>query len=101
MKIETHEGTLTLRGTVKEQDLSTLRDTLSNALEADTVRHLDLSPLRACDIYLLQLVATALSEAQTRGRAWSVAWSKGARALATKVGLEPHIAPYETAEVTS
>lgn len=95
MKIETHENTLTLRGTVKEPDLTKLRDVLSEALAADAVRHVDLSLLRATDVYLLQLVATALGEARTRGRAWSVAWSSGARELAMKVGLEPHIAPFE------
>jgi ABC-type transporter Mla MlaB component len=101
MKIETHEDTLMLRGTVKEQDLPKLRDALSAALAESTVYHLDLSALRAADVYLLQLVATALGEARARERACSVTLSTGARELATKVGLEPYLAPFERTEVAS
>jgi len=101
MKIETNERALSLRGTVKDQDLPKLREVLIEALTSDSVGHLDLEPLRSVDVYLLQLVAVALSESATRGRSWTLGLPRVGRELASKVGLEPHLSPFLREKVSA
>lgn len=94
MKLEDHDGTLTFRGTIKDRDLERLRDELAARIDAGTLQALDLSAVRAFDVYLLQLLAVALSEAATRGRGVQLKLPLAGVDLAARVGLEPHLAPF-------
>lgn len=101
MKIENNDRRLTLRGAVKDNDLQRLQEALQRATEQDELDLVDLSALRSVDVYLLQLVAVALSEAATRGRAPALALSPSGRDLACRVGLDAHLLPFVESGVRS
>jgi len=94
MKIETRDRRLTVRGTIKDRDLGTLRDALARAIESDEVGVFDLRAVRGLDVHALQLMAVALKDASARGRDPRVDFSAAAHDLVQRVGLDAHLAPF-------